>query len=144
MLQELRGKARIRSEEQGPLVIDHSRIEMGHGHRRRANSGLPIDFRVVPVNNLRLVTTQPLPAYGKTAKAFGFRNARLLQKGQRATPCPEKNKFRIDRPLRSVFLVLNVNMPARIRAAIQSANSVGKINGDAVLLSEPVNQRPGQ
>jgi hypothetical protein len=73
-----------------------------------------------------------------------FLEYRSRLKGQRAAPGAEKNELRIDRPLRSVGLVLDVNMPAGIRAAIQSADPVKKINGDAVLLSKPVNQRPSQ
>jgi hypothetical protein len=40
-----------------------------------------------------LFRTQPLPAYRKAAEALGFRNARLLQKWQRATLRAEKTNF---------------------------------------------------
>ena len=119
------------------------RIEVGHRHRRRTHRSLAVDFRVVPVDQFRLITTQPLPAHRETAEALRLGNARLLQKGQRPTARPKEDELRVDRPLCPVALVLNVNVPAQIRTAIQPVDSVINVDGHTVLPSQPTNSSSG-
>jgi len=59
VFEELAGKARIGAEQQRPLAVDDARVEMGHGHRRRAFGCLAVDLGVVARAHLVGVAAQP-------------------------------------------------------------------------------------
>jgi hypothetical protein len=95
-------KPALRSEQHGPLPIDHPRVEMGHGHWRRANSGLPVDFRMVSINQLRLVQNAAIARLQESRRSPWLQECPTSAKVAARHPPRREDEFRIDRPLRSV------------------------------------------
>src|SRR5208282_5965778 len=96
MLQELRREAGVGSKEHRNVALNVAGIQVGNGHRWRANGCFAVDLCVMPGSNFGIITAKPYSAYRKARIAMTLGNARFLQERQRAAAGTDKHEFRVD------------------------------------------------
>src|SRR5580700_1338834 len=128
MLQELRGEPGVRSKEHRNLAVNVAGIQVGNGHRRRADGCFAIDLCVVPGSNFVIIATKPNSAYWETRIPVALGNTRFLQERQRAAAGTDKYEFRVDLRCFSRHLVAYRDIPAssrpRSRRPLQTLHSM--------------------
>ena len=135
-LRRPRGKG---AEEQFLFSIKHPRVEMRHSHRRCRIERLPIDLRLMFLDDLGIVADQPLATDREAAESLGFRNSRHLQQRQTASARTDENEFC---SVRADFVrrqMLGTHFPSRI---CFSQTDHAMPGGDAAtfLLTKPVQE----
>ena len=110
---------------------------MGNGHRRCRAESLAIDLRRVFSNDLGISGDHPLAPDWERPVAFRFGNSGFLEKGQRTTARPDKNKIGLDRSLLSaLFIADRHDPPFAVFGQIDDAMS--EMGFAILLLPEPV------
>ena len=97
VLQEVRGEAGVRAEQQGALAVDVAGVQVRHGHGRGAHGGLAVDLGAVLGREGLVGAAEELAGDREAAEALAFRDAGGLQQVQRAAAGADEDELGVDR-----------------------------------------------
>ena len=123
-LEEVRGEPGVGAEQQGPLAVHEAGVQVGHGHRRGADGGLAVHLGHVLVDHGLVRAAQELAGDGEAAEALGLGDAGLLQQGQGAAAGTDEDEAGAVHELGAGGLVLDLDLPAAVRAAGEAGDLV--------------------
>src|ERR1700677_4637931 len=110
-------------------------VEMRYRHRRGSHRSFAIDLSVVTRRNFRTITTEPNPAYWKSAVAPPLGNAGFLQQTQRSAAGTDKNELGLNDPVLAGRFVSDLQTP-QIPITIQILHAIEKMNGKSISPTE--------
>ena len=96
------------------FVANNPRVEMGNGHRWRADGRFAINLGVVALVDPGIIAEQPDATDRKSAVAFTFRDAGFLQQRQRAAARTEIDELGRRRVFFSARCIFCLDAPAPV------------------------------